>query len=99
MDNPLILNFTTITIFVLMLAIGINLSFEELLSFYRQPRLLLPILLAVVLLVPLLVFVLLSLFDLPSGVVSGLVLLAATPGAPLMTKRSVMAGGNFFLFS
>ena len=95
MDNPLILNLVTITIFTLMLAIGVNLSFEKLLSLCRRPFLLLRALLAVVVLVPLVVIVLLRLFDLPSGVATGLALLAAAPGAPLTTKRSQMAGGKF----
>ncbi len=95
MDNPLILNLVTITIFTLMLTIGVNLSFEKLLSLCRRPFLLLRALLAVVVLVPLVVIVLLRLFDLPSGVATGLALLAAAPGAPLTTKRSQMAGGKF----
>ena len=95
MDNPLILNLVTITIFSLMLAIGVNLSFEELLSLWRRPCLLLRALLAVVVLVPLIVIILLRLFDLSSGVATGLALLAAAPGAPLTTKRSQMAGGTF----
>ncbi len=95
MDNPLILNLVTITIFTLMLAIGVNLSIEELLSLWRRPVLLLRALLAVVVLVPLVVIILLRLFDLSSGVATGLALLAASPGAPLTTKRSQMAGGNF----
>ena len=95
MDNPLILNFVTITIFTLMLAIGVNLSIEELLSFWHRPLLLLRALLAVVVLVPLVVIILLHLFDFSSGVATGLVLLAAAPGAPLTTKRSQKAGGTF----
>ena len=95
MDNPLILNFVTITIFTLMLAIGVNLSLQNLFSLCRRPVLLLRVLLAVVVLVPLVVIILLRLFALPSGVATGLALLAAAPGAPLTTKRSQMAGGKF----
>ena len=95
MDNPLILNFVTITIFSLMLAIGVNLSFAELLYLWRRPVILLRTLLAVVVLVPLVVIFLIRLFDLSSGITTGLALLAAAPGAPLTTKRSQMAGGTF----
>ncbi|ELS04227.1 putative Na+-dependent transporter [Xenococcus sp. PCC 7305] len=95
MDNPLISSLVTITIFTLMLAIGVNLSSAKLLALWRRPAILLRALLAVVVLVPLIVIVLLHLFDLPPGVASGLALLAAAPGAPLTTKRSQMAGGNF----
>ncbi len=95
MDYPLILNFVTITIFSLMLAIGVNLSFAELLYLWRRPVILLRTLLAVVVLVPLVVIFLIRLFDLSSGITTGLALLAAAPGAPLTTKRSQMAGGTF----
>ena len=95
MDNPLILNLVTITIFSLMLAIGVNLSFAELLYLWRRPVILLRTLLAVVVLVPLVVIFLIRLFDLSSGITTGLALLAAAPGAPLTTKRSQMAGGTF----
>ena len=59
-----------------MLAIGVNLSFEKLLSLWRRPVLLLRALLAVVVLVPLVVIILLRLFDLSSGVATGLALLS-----------------------
>lgn len=98
MDNPILLNLVknlvTITIFTLMLAIGVNLSWEKLLSFWRRPGLLLRALLAVVVLVPLVVIILLRLFNLPPGVATGLALLAVAPGAPLTTKRSQMAGSK-----
>jgi BASS family bile acid:Na+ symporter len=84
-----------VTIFALMLSTGINLSLEKMLSLWRKPALLLRALLAVVVLVPLVVIILLKLFDLPPAVVAGLVLLAASPGAPLTTKRSQMAGARF----
>ncbi|MFN6500250.1 MAG: bile acid:sodium symporter family protein [Nostoc sp. DedQUE01] len=84
-----------VTIFSLMLAIGCNLSFEKMLSFWRKPALVFRALLAVVVLVPLVVIFLLKLFNLPPEVMIGLALLAASPGAPLTTKRSQQAGGRF----
>jgi BASS family bile acid:Na+ symporter len=95
MHYPLLLIFVKITIFSLMLAIGSNLCFEEMLSLWRKPALLLRALLAVVVLVPLVVIVLLKLFNLPPEVITGLALLAASPGAPLTTKRAQKAGGRF----
>jgi BASS family bile acid:Na+ symporter len=95
MDQQLLLNFVQVTIFTLMLTIGIKVSWSEMLSLWRKPRLLLRVLLAVVILVPLVVILLLNLFDLPTGVASGLAVLAASPGAPLMTKRAVMVGASF----
>jgi BASS family bile acid:Na+ symporter len=95
MNHPLLLIIVKVTIFSLMLAIGIALSIEKMLSFWRKPALLFRALLAVVVLVPLVVFLLLKLFNLPPEVMAGLALLAASPGAPLTTKRSQMAGARF----
>ncbi len=67
-----------------MLAIGIALSFEKMLSLWRKPALLFRALLAVVVLVPLLVFLLLKLFNLPPEVMAGLAFLAASPLAYLI---------------
>mgnify|MGYP001820705178 FL=1 len=94
MDNPFLFHFVTVTIFSLMLAIGISHSFKQLTSLWRQPELLLRSLLAVIVLVPMVVVLLLWVFDLPPAVATGLALLAAAPGAPLTTKRSQMAGGD-----
>ena len=95
MNHPFLLILVKVTIFSLMLAIGINLSFEKMLSLWRKPALLFRALLAVVVLVPLVVILLLKLFNLPPEVMTGLALLAASPGAPLTTKRSQMAGARF----
>ncbi|MEA5508527.1 sodium dependent transporter [Crocosphaera sp. UHCC 0190] len=95
MNHPLLVIIVKVTIFSLMLAMGINLSLEKMLSLWRKPALLFRALLAVVVLVPLVVVALLKLFNLPLGVTIGLVLLAASPGAPLTTKRSQMAGARF----
>ena len=94
MDNPIILHFVSLTVFILMFAIGVNHSFEQLISLWRRPGLLLRSLLAVIVLVPLVVALLLWLFDLPIAVATGLAVLAAAPGAPLMYKRTQMAAGE-----
>ncbi|WP_322746344.1 sodium dependent transporter [Nostoc sp. LEGE 12450] len=72
------------------------------LSFWRKPALVFRALLAVVVLVPLVVILLLKLFNLPSAVMIGLAILAVSPGAPLTTKRCLrraeltqQAGGSF----
>ncbi len=83
------------TIFSLMLSTGVNLSLEKMVSFWRKPVILFRALFAVVVLVPLVVVILLKLFHLPSEVMIGLAFLAASPGAPLTTKRSQMAGARF----
>ncbi|BAZ33144.1 putative sodium dependent transporter [Cylindrospermum sp. NIES-4074] len=94
MHHPLLLILVKVTIFFLMLAIGSNLSFEKMLSFWRKPALVFRAFLAVSLLVPLVVILLLKLFNLPPEVMIGLALLAACPGAPLSTKRAQRAGGS-----
>jgi len=94
--NPLFLEILVkVTIFSLMLSTGVNLSLEKMLSFWQKPALLFRALFAVVVLVPLVVFILLKWFSLPPEVMIGLALLAASPGAPLTTKRSQMAGARF----
>jgi len=94
MDHPILHSFVSLTIFTLMLALGVNHSFEQLTSLWRRPGLLLRSLLAVVFLVALVVVLLLWVFDLPPAVATGLAVLAAVPGAPLTYKRAQMAGGD-----
>lgn len=94
MDNPILVKYLTVTIFCSMLAIGVNHSFSQLTSLWRQPVLLLRSIVAVVVLVPILVAFLLRVLDPPIAVANSLAVLAAAPGAPLMTKRSLMAGGD-----
>ncbi|MDA8405811.1 MAG: sodium dependent transporter [Deltaproteobacteria bacterium] len=94
MDNPILLMFVTMTIFSLMLAMGVSHSFQQLTSLWRRPELLLRSLLAVIVLVPLVVGLLLWGFNLSPAVATGLAVLAAAPGAPLTYKRSQMAGGD-----
>ncbi len=71
MDNVMILSFVTLTIFSLMFTIGLNHSFEQLTFLWSQPVLLLRSLLAVIVLVPVVVGLLLRLFDLPPPVAKG----------------------------
>ncbi len=94
MDHPELLVLVKITIFTLMLDIGITLPFGQLTSLWQRPALLIRSLLAVLVLVPGVVLLLLWLLDLPRAVATGLAVLAAAPGAPLTTIRSQMAGGS-----
>lgn len=94
MDSSVFAILVKVALFTLMLAIGVNLSREKLISLWRDPNRLIRSLLAVVVLVPLMVIVLLRWFNLSSESATVLAILAAAPGAPLTTKRSQMAGGN-----
>lgn len=94
MNSPVLAILVKVALFTLMLAIGVNLSWEKLISLWHNPNRLIRSLLAVVVLVPLIVIVLLRLFDLSPESATVLAILAAAPGAPLTTKRAQMAGGN-----
>lgn len=90
----LLLGYTTLTVFALMLSLGVNLSLQQLTSLWRSPADLARGLVSVLVLVPAVVIVCLSIFDLPLGVAGCLAILAASPGAPMTTKRSQMAGAD-----
>ena len=92
MDILLIL--VNVTVFTLMLTIGINHSLGQLTALWREPGVLLRSLISVLVVVPVVAIVLLWLFDLPPYIVTALAVLAAAPGAPLTTRRSQMAGAD-----
>lgn len=82
------------TIFAMMLSLGVSEPIDAYLSLWRRPGSLLRALLSVVVVFPALVYLLLKLFPLPPQIATGLTVLAASPGAPLTYKRSLMAGGH-----
>jgi BASS family bile acid:Na+ symporter len=86
----LFMGLVTLTIFTLMLTIGVNQSFHQLTSLWHKRSELFKALFAVVVLVPAIVFLLMSILDLSPHVSYALALLAAAPGAPLTTQRSHM---------
>jgi BASS family bile acid:Na+ symporter len=96
MDHATLLALTKITIFLIGLDIGINLSIEKLIVLWRRPGWLIRTFLAVVVLVPLVVILLLKIFALSQDVSTGLALLAASPGAPVIAKRAQMVGARLF---
>ena len=94
-DSQIIRNLVSLTVFGIMLTMGINFSLRDLLAFWKQSDLVLRAQLAVSVLMPAIAIVLLWLLHPPNAVIVGLILLAASPGAPLLTKRVQMAGGSF----
>lgn len=94
MENPIVGHYVTVTIFTLMLTIGVNHSFRQVAYLASRPGLLVRSLLSVIVVVPGIVGVLLWAFPLPPAVATGLAVLAAAPGAPLTTKRIELAGGE-----
>ena len=90
----MILNLVRVTIFALMLGVGLSRSVRQLLSVWQRPDALARALLAIVVLFPTMTFVLLRLLELPTAVATGFAVLAAAPGPPLLVKRTEMAGGS-----
>ena len=90
----ILLIFTAVTVFTLMLSIGINQPVRKLLAFWKQPDVLIPALISVIVLVPATAVLLLRVFNLPPEVATGLAILAAAPGAPMTTKRSQAAAAD-----
>lgn len=93
----IVLSIASVTIFMLMLTIGLNHPLKQLIMQKRD--LLVRGLLSVLVLVPAIAFVLLLVFDLPPESAGAIAILAAAPGAPLTTKRSQMAGADLELVS
>jgi BASS family bile acid:Na+ symporter len=90
--------FIQVVIFLTMFSLGLRLTKAALEEIRDHPGSLLRSLIGVVILVPLAIFAIgpvLKSLGLSAAVGTGMVLLAACPGAPLMTKRTGMAGGNF----
>jgi BASS family bile acid:Na+ symporter len=86
--------FAPVTIMAIMVSVGLNLNFRELLMLWRKPGLLARSYLAVVILVPLVTLAVILIFNLPPAVNIALMLMAVAPGAPLATNRAVGAGGD-----
>jgi len=86
--------FVTLTLFTLMLTLGLNRSLVDLTSLERDPAVLVRGLIVVLVLVPAVIFALLWFFDLSPQVATGLALLAAVPGAPMTSKRAEIAAAD-----
>jgi BASS family bile acid:Na+ symporter len=98
LDSRVIQALTAMTIFLLMLTLGVQTPPSNLASIWQQPGLLGRALLSTLVLFPVGTGILGYLFlrGLPEAVPIGLglVALAAAPGPPLLTRRATMAGGN-----
>jgi uncharacterized membrane protein YidH (DUF202 family) len=98
LDSQVVQTLAAMTIFLLMLTLGVETPEGGIVSLWKQPGLLGRALLAALVLFPLgtglIGYVFLK--GLPAAVPIGLGLavLAAAPGAPLLTQRASMAGGN-----
>lgn len=86
-----------LTLFLLMFSLGLSFTPQQFLAFWRKPGLVLRSLISILIVFPMLVVCILQITTLPQSAIIGLVVLAAAPGAPLMTRRITMAGGDFHL--
>ena len=98
LDSQVIQALAAMAIFLLMLTLGVNTDLADLAVLWRQPRLLGRAMLAALILFPASTGLIGYLFlrGTPSAlsIGLGLVVLASAPGAPLLTQRASMAGGN-----
>ncbi len=94
LDSQVIKNLIALTIFTIMLTMGAKIPLTDLVSVKNHPKFLAKSLLSVLVLFPLIVFLILLVFSLNQATAIALMLLAASPGAPLLTKRAMMAGGR-----
>ncbi|WP_204141208.1 DUF202 domain-containing protein [Halomicronema sp. CCY15110] len=98
LDSQVLQTLAALTIFLLMLTLGVQTELSDMVQLWRQPQLLVRALFAALILFPIgasvIGYVLLqgTAAALPVGL--GLVVLASAPGAPLLTTRASMAGGN-----
>jgi bile acid:Na+ symporter, BASS family len=84
-----------ITIFVLMVSLGMETSRDALLQLWRQPRLLAGSLVATFVVVPLVAYGLVRMLPLPFGAKVGLFAISITPGAPMVYRTAAKRGvGN-----
>jgi len=97
-DGPvpaqLIAPLAAITLFVLMVHVGLGVVVTEVSGLRAQWRLLARALLCVLVVMPAIAFLSVRLFALPRDAAIGVALMAISPGAPVALRRSIDAGAN-----
>ncbi len=94
LDSQVLKNLIALTIFTIMLTMGAKIPLTDLVSLKNHPKFLAKSLLSVLVLFPLIVFLILLVFTPNKAIASSLIILAASPGPPLLTTRAMMAGGS-----
>jgi bile acid:Na+ symporter, BASS family len=98
LNSRVVTTLTALTIFVLMISLGVQTAPSSLTTLWQQPSLLGRSLLTTLVLFPLgaavIGYVVLSGGQSVGRVAVGLAVLAAAPGAPLLSRRAAMAGSN-----
>ncbi|MDJ0659345.1 MAG: DUF202 domain-containing protein [Crocosphaera sp.] len=94
LDSKVIQNLFALNIFLIMLTMGVKIPLSDLVSLKNHPRFLAKALLSVLVIFPLIVVSVLFIFNLSKYIAIAFILLAASPAPPLLTKRTIMSGGN-----
>jgi uncharacterized membrane protein YidH (DUF202 family) len=98
LNSRVVTTLTALTIFILMLTLGVQTAPSSLTALWQQPGLLGRSLLATLVLFPIgaavIGYLVLSGGQSVGRVAVGLAVLAAAPGAPLLSRRAAMAGSN-----
>lgn len=94
LDSQVIQNLIALNIFLIMLTMGVKIPFANLVSLKNHPRFLGKSLLSVLVIFPLIVTLVLLFLNPGKNTAIALILLAAAPAPPLLTKRTIMSGGN-----
>jgi bile acid:Na+ symporter, BASS family len=92
--ESLITKAAQLTLFVLMLGMGLNLTIRQLSYLWNKPGLLIQVLLASFVLVPLAAAIVVGILPLSAPVRIGIALMAITPGAPLIYRKISKMGWN-----
>lgn len=94
LDSQVIQNLLALNIFLIMLTMGVKIPFGDLISLKNHPRFLVKSLLSVLVIFPVIVALILLFLNPGKNIGTSLILLAASPAPPLLTKRTIMSGGN-----
>ena len=86
--------FATVTVFVVMFALGLMLGREQIAAALHRRVVLAAVVFAVLVPVPALAVLAVKVFALKGPVAAGIVLMAISPGAPVALRRALDAGGN-----
>jgi len=94
LDSQIVQNLAALAVFSIMLTLGVELPLAKLLDFWKKPGLVGRSLLAVMILPIIVVALCLAVFPFPQPLAIGLILLIASPGPALLTRRAGMAGAR-----
>jgi predicted Na+-dependent transporter len=83
-----------VTVFTVMLSLGLLLEREQIISALRRRMVLAAVLFAVIVPLPALAVIVVKLFGLRGAVAAGIILMAISPGAPIALRRAIEAGGG-----